>query len=273
MTNMGNIPQPPRYINALSEMLRWEKFPTMMIHRPSLYIHRERTKAIAQFVMQLVITPSASDLEIIDFLATHHDDHEIIDTDKPSPEKEEMSPKEKKKEFLQEISGFEKVAREYLQLDENDFKVYMDAMRSYQLKDTLVTQVVDVADKLDGIGESLHEIRCGNIGFFDGYQYYREKKLLNFTNYPFWKKLIKDPAIEFDPMPTLDELIKLPRLRAQDLKSRNQLKSDMDDSSLPAWYKSWLSISYDLFSLEPQPEFHIFPGWKNELRLRWNYPH
>ena len=145
-------------------------------------------------------------------------------------------------------------------------------MQEYQKKETLETQIVDVADKLDGIGEALHEIRCGNIGFFDGYQFYRETKLSNFSKYYFWEKLKDHPSVRFNPMPTLDELIKLPRLQVHDLKSRKKLKADMFDTALPAWYKTWLSISYNLFSLEPQPEFHIFPGWKNELRLRWNYP-
>lgn len=264
--------EPARYINALSEMLRWEKYPTVMIHRPSLYIHRERTKAIAKFILKLVGEISDVELKTLEFLSEHHDDHEIIDTDKPSPEKEAMTSKERSTESLQELASFEKVGRDYLKLNSIELKRYLDTVREYQKKESLVAQIVDVADKLDGLGEALHEIRCGNIGFFDGYQYYRNHRLQNFESYPFWDNLKKNPKIGFDPMPTLDELIKLPRLKIQDLKSRKQLMQDMDDPSLPAWYKSWLTISYDLFSIEPQPEFHIFPGWKNELRLRWNYP-
>ncbi len=272
MFSFDDSKQPPRYINALSEMLRWEKYPTVMIHQPSLYVHRERTKAIARYIYGLVAKPATSQLKFTDFLATHHDDHEIIDTDKPSPEKESMTAGQKANEIKQELAGFEKVGKNYLQLDEGELKSYLDAMRSYQKKESIETQIVDVADKLDGIGEALHEIRCGNIGFFDGYQFYRDTKLNNFKKYNFWEKLKKHSSIGFDPMPTLDVLIKLPRLSVYDLKSRKKLKANMFNPALPAWYKTWLFISYDLFSQEPQPEFHIFPGWKNELRLRWNYP-
>ena len=272
MSDFKDIKQPPRYINALSEMLRWEKYPTVMIHRPSLYVHRERTKAIARYVFKRIDEPTEKQIALVNFLANHHDDHEIIDTDKPSPEKEDMNPNQKNKEIRQELAGFEKVGKEYLQLNAQELKIYLDVMKDYQMRNSIETQIVDVADKLDGIGEALHEIRCGNIGFFDGYQFYRQRKLKNFEKYPFWSRLSSDASIGFSPMPTLDELISLPRLSVYDLKSRKQLKEDMSDPSLPAWYKTWLSISYDLFSIEPQPEFHIFPGWKNELRLRWNYP-
>jgi len=118
----------------------------------------------------------------------------------------------------------------------------------------------------------MNEIRCGNLGFIDAYIFYRDRKLKNFEKYPFWDKLKKDPAVMLDTMPTIDELVAIPRLSASDLISRESIKWDIYNPSLPAWYRSWLGISYDLFKDEPQPEFHMFPGWKNELRLRWNYP-
>ncbi len=268
------FPQPPRYVNGLSEMPRWERYQSSMLHRFSLYIHRERTKAIAGQIAYFALEdpPTLTELIELDSLSNHHDDHELIDTDKPSPDKEDMTPEEKEIEYAQELASFEIVGRKYLGLDDTRLPQYMDAMADYQKKDRMVPQIVDVADKLDAVGEVINEIRCGNLGFIDAYLFYRNRRLKYFEAYPFWERLKQDPAIGFDPMPSVEELVAMPRLRVDDLKSRETLKYDMYDTSLPAWYRSWLGISYDLFKDEPQPEFHMFPGWKNELRLRWNYP-
>ena len=271
-TESTGFKQTARYVNELSESQRWETFPTPMLHRSNLYWHKERTKKIAgNIIYYIVEEPELVELVALDAISSHHDDHELIDTDKASPLKEDMTPEEKENEMLQEISSFEIVGRKYLQLEGSELEKYMEAMINYQRKNTLVTQIVDVADKLDAIGEALHEIRCGNVGFINGYQFYRKKKLKNFEKYPFWQKLINDPAIGFNPMPTVDELLDIPKLSVDDLKTREGLKHDVYDPALPAWYRSWLGISYDLLKDDPQPELHLFPGWKNDLRMRWNY--
>jgi hypothetical protein len=144
-------------------------------------------------------------------------------------------------------------------------------MQLYREKEILAAQIVDMADKLDALGEVFHELRCGNKDFIRAYRYYRDVRLPAFEEkYGLWDYIKDDPYIQIETLPSDEEVLQMPQLSKEDLKSRETIMQDIDDPALPIWYRTWLKMSMNLLGTNPQPEFHLFPGWKTELRRKWN---
>lgn len=277
--NTAGIAKTPDYVNALSESPRYEDGFPEMIHRHSNYTHCRRVAAIADNLFFLVLPQGLimnnrsflNEQRVLgDFFGAHHDDDEIFRTDYPSDLKFKWTEEEKIENARLEAIAIEKVGREYLHLSGETLSRYIYYMEMYRKKEILAAQVVDVADKLDALGEVFHELRCGNKAFLKAYQYYRDEKLPDFNKYNFWEKIKSDPAIQIDSLPTDEEVLRMPTLSRDGLKSRETIREDIFDPTLPRWYRSWLGVNMNIFLPEPQPEFHMFPGWKTELRRRWN---
>lgn len=277
--NTTGIAKTPEYVNALSESPRYEDGFPEMIHRHSNYTHCRRVSAIADnlFFIALpegIIMNNRSFLNeqrvLGDFFGGHHDDDEIFRTDFPSNLKFHWSVEEKKANEAMEIIAIERVGREYLHLSGDALDRYIRYMEMYREKQILAAQVVDIADKLDALGEVFHELRCGNKDFLRAYKYYRDEKLPAFGKYECWDKIKDDPSISIDFLPTDEEVLAIPVLKKEGLRSRETLRVDINNESLPRWYRTWLGMSMNLFLPEPQPEMHLFPGWKTYLRREWN---
>ena len=274
------IGKTPEYVNVPSESPRYEDGSPEMVHRHSNYTHCRRVGEIAQNLLfyaasQLPFLQREQFLSeqsvLVDFFAAHHDDDEIYRTDFPSDEKFEWSEEEKRENERLEAIATEKVGREYLGLEGDTLLNYIKCMDLYRQKEILPAQIVDMADKLDALGEVFHELRCGNEDFIRAYRYYRDKKLPAFNEkYGLWDYVKNDPYVKIDSLPTDEEVLKMPKLSKDDLQSRETIMRDIDDPALPIWYRSWLKMSMNIFGRSPQPEFHLFPGWKTELRRRWN---
>lgn len=185
-----------------------------MIHRPSVYAHAQRAAGISDNLIFHIFSgiPLREQRVLVEFFATHHDDDEIITTDLPSPLKLQMTEMEKAKHAALERKAFAIVGKEYLKLSGEVLERYCLYMRQYQDKLILEAQIVDVADKFDAVGETLHEIRCGNKTFLEVYQYYKDERLELLRHYPFWKTLEDNPSLGLNNLPTVEEAEEIPLL-------------------------------------------------------------
>ena len=278
--NTVGIGKTPDYVNVLSESPRYEDGFSEMIHRHSNYTHCRRVGEIAQNLLFYAATQLpfiqreeflAEQSVLVDFFAAHHDDDEIYRTDFPSDAKFRWTEEEKKENQRLEAIAIRKVGKEYLKLNDEEQARHEKYMQLYREKEIFAAQIVDMADKLDALGEVFHELRCGNKDFIRAYQYYRDEKLPAFDQqYGLWGYIKDDPYIQIGSLPSDEEVLKMPQLSKEDLKSRETIMQDIDAPSLPIWYRTWLKMSMNLLGPKPQPEFHLFPGWKTELRRKWN---
>ena len=143
---------------ALGGIPRFHKME--MIHRTSLLTHAYRVRQISLGIGR-VCTEAGYEINqsTIARRSLHHDDPEVETTDIPSPEKRAMTPEQKAQLRSEEMDAARRLAIKFTTLPR---ETYISDQEEGSRKETVEDQIVDVADKLDGLCETLHELRCGN---------------------------------------------------------------------------------------------------------------
>lgn len=260
------------WLEKMQNAHRYEKEPSML-HRTDMFTHTRRVPYIADhllYYLQVAGFPQAltTNRTKLFRMGYHHDDPEIITGDYPSQVKIAMTPNEKQNLKQKEKDAARILASTFLNfIYPNSFDDYLEEQSDILEKQTFEAQLIDVADKLDALGETLNELRCGNYAFIKVLNNYR-KIFKRFEAYDFWKILKKDPAIQLSKFPSNKQARSMPVLTPQDLHSREELQIDLlDVDNLPRWYRSWTSITLNHF--ERNPEKFLFPGWYIDLWKRW----
>lgn len=260
-----------------SELAKLERYQGLdMIHRPNLLVHSMRVKFLCQ---RLGI--SLDNLEMkgiyVDFdahrlvtLADQHDVVELVTEDLPAPTKRALSPQEKLAWHKKERRGAINICKKYFNPQGmRDIERYLIFLSETQDKQTIESQIVNVADKWDALGEKMHEVFCGNIDFASLVEFSRQV-FRDFRYYSFWDHIENLPEFGFNKIPTLDELLSLPQINQDTLRDipgwevEGHISNSHEIAKWPSSYRTWLETSFICFWKNPG-EF-IFPGWYPGLK-------
>lgn len=236
-----------------------------MIHQTTLNTHEARTKAL---LFQANNALRSKGIDIDNFRAMYvlgvHDDHEVLTKDIPSPVKIMMSPDEREQLRVKEESAIRVLVKRYVQQEFHD--LYLELWHEAQLKETLEAQAVDIADKWDGVCETIHEIRCGNKDFLDILERYRTLIMPRLEKHTVWQTISGHPHIQLDSIPTPEEVNQLPKIRLWTLKEfgYEAFWAEVFDPNLPEFYKRWMTATFRCGLNLDTPGTPLFPGWPNE---------
>ncbi|QQR78143.1 MAG: HD domain-containing protein [Candidatus Moraniibacteriota bacterium] len=148
----------------LSAVKRYRAYDTMF-YRTNLATHSKRVgwQTMALLAMLPDDIRQTLDQEKILLLAWVHDDHEIFAGDHQSASEWHMTRQQCTDQETKEAWAVEKTAKIFPhQLGRH---VYHDLLAEAVRVDTIESQLVKLADKIEGCGEALHEIFGGNVGF------------------------------------------------------------------------------------------------------------
>lgn len=255
-----------RRIQDLEQVLRFEQ-AEKVIHRNNLHTHMLRVSYLSHDLAQhlkqthsLPVDPSKTHR-----LARYHDDPEVITGDIPTPIKYSMKPHERQKLRKAEEEAIKALATRYFGLNplNRRRRQYLQDQLDMTKKETLEARIVNIADKIEGLCETIHEIRCGNATFHQILNNYR-KFFTNFIpNEPLFSLVNADEKykVTLDVVPTVAQAIELkPISLATFNNNEEKFWKDVFDPNLPSFYKQWLIVSATKFT---NPK--LFPGWKKEI--------
>lgn len=249
-------------MNALLAIQRFSAAPEM-VHKGDDLRHTFRTEMLASLIGRscrhygIRINPYR-----IQRLARYHDVLEIATGDIPTQVKQNFSQEEKEELDSLEAAAAPVLAKLYAPEGYED--VFVADLTEVKKKETPEAQIVDIADKWDGLGQVLHDIRCGNTSpeVFQILQRYRDifRKL---RNYPVFQEIEKhNPNLILKHIPSDEEAKAMSKIRLEDLKQGKDIFwKNVLDPSTPPLYQTWLKASpANLYQLD------IFPTWNQELR-------
>lgn len=232
-----------------------------MIHQTTLYTHVHRVHRLSGLVKHnLDWAPDVkADPLRIENLALYHDDPEVLTGDIPSPVKRAMTPQEKETLDSEEVQAAELLSDEFVPEEFRNF--YLHCFQEMKEKKSTEAQVVNIGDKWDGLGETLHEIRCGNTEFLTVLPNYI-KIFEELKQQPIWEHLQKNPSFEF-AIPSVEEAQQLPPL-SRDLVSQGGeiFWERVFDPAVPDLLFTWYRTTLRTF---PEPERILFSGWAEEV--------
>ncbi|MEK7604967.1 MAG: YfbR-like 5'-deoxynucleotidase [Patescibacteria group bacterium] len=233
-----------------------------MIHQTSLAIHTTRLRELATSLVPTMTCPG-TDLNlyrIIDLIDTH-DVPEVVTGDIPTPQKRNLSQTARADLSLLEA----KIAKEWAPvcvppgLEAEFISRYQEAVS----KQSQEAQFVDIIDKWDGLGEAVHEVRCGNTQFLEIIERYRNI-FPEFAGYPLWDIMATDPDIGLGQIPTSEEVQRYSTISLADYYADPQtFWQTVMDPALPPFMKRWLNASLTGFNFICGTA--LFSGWKFEL--------
>lgn len=253
----------------------WEQRPTLkwdrslhaierfheykMIHRTNLLIHAKRVKALALEIGGGCLQKGYPiDMSKIERMSIHHDDPEIETGDIPTPVKRAMSFEEKKQLKRKEMDAASRLAVELTTLPR---ETYLSDHKERVQKESIESQIVDIADKIDGLCETLHELRCGNESFWDVLENYRRIFSEELAKYPICENLDI-------PVPNKEAVLKMGKIdiKMLDEGRDREFWGIVFNPGLPAFFRAWMEITAHrgLFH-SLASSFRLFPGWKEEL--------
>lgn len=151
----------------LREIKRYHKFKTMFYRTDDL-IHSKRVKSMvieySSFIKELY---PEYDVKKAAFIATHHDDHEIVmeKGDIPLQLKLMMNEEELNDLHSDELAAVDLVSQYYPKKVGGYF--YKNILLHAVYKDCIEAQFVSFVDKIDGYCEALHEVMAGNNVFLE----------------------------------------------------------------------------------------------------------
>ena len=252
------------WLGCLSEMKRFSAIPDM-IHRTDLWIHARRTAYLGTLLGTIIARGENPDIDTdkIFRMGYHHDDPEIITGDLPLPLKQALSEEEKLVLKEDETRAIKTLA---LLFGKNRPEGYLSDHHEMTAKESPEAQILDIADKLDGVGETLHEIRCGNPTFIKVLRNYKrlfdefEKK------YDLWNRLKEHPLLKMSKFPTPNQANSIPKINSEDLKEKDRAWEKLLEGTMPQFYRTWLGLNMVIF--HTRTEKFLLPGWYLAL---WNY--
>lgn len=250
----------------LERVLRFDQ-AEKVIHRNNLHTHMLRVGALSADLAQHLLTNYDLDIDPIKTkrLALYHDDPEVITGDIPTPIKYSMKPHERIKLRQAEEDAVKALATRYFGLNPLSRKrrQYLKDQRLMTEKACIEARVVNIADKMEGLCETIHELRCGNKTFEEILNNYRSFFVNFLPKEPLFELVNADPAykITLDTIPTIEELRTLKPITIEILKKDPAVFwSNVFNPNLPGFYKKWLYVSAAKLA---KPI--LFPGWKKEL--------
>lgn len=244
-----------------------------MTHRTDLWTHARRTTFLA-----MNLTMAIEDTEDLVYdprkivrLAYHHDDAEFLTGDTPGNIKRAMNPEERAELSLREDSASRALAKYYLNIaDDLNVDQYIADQKEIREKKTLEAQIVDVADKLDALGEIVHELRCGNLDFIPVFQRY-VKVFQDFERYDFWRKVKSNPKVGMEYPLTISEVLLIEKISPDSFPTRESMEEKlMTEKHLPPYYGTWLALTFMGFGVGT--EKYLFPGWYMDFWKKWGIP-
>ena len=236
-----------------------------MIHQTTLNTHEARTKAL---LFQANNALRAAGVDIDNFRAGYvlgvHDDHEVLTKDIPSPVKLMMSSEEREQLRNQEEAAIRILVERYMLAEFHD--LYLELWHEAQAKETPEAQAADIADKWDGVCETLHEIRCSNTDFLEVLERYRSFILPRVEKHKVWPAISSHPHIQLDRIPTPGEADQLPKISLGTLRGLgyDAFWKEVFDPKLPEFYKRWMTATFRCGLPLKTPGTPLFPGWPNE---------
>lgn len=256
-----------RRIRDLERVLRFEQ-AEKVIHRNNLHTHMLRvgylSYDLARYIQQnhdLHVNPIRAQR-----LALYHDDPEVITGDIPTPVKYSMRPQERMKLRKAEEEAVKALATRYFGLNPLSKKrrQYLEYQRDMTKKESTEARIVNIADKMEGLCETIHEIRCGNETFYQILNNYRKFFQTFISNEPLFEIVNADTTyrLTLETIPTVNQVQMLQPI------SLSMYQTDPDifwsttfDENLPGFYKKWLTITAK--NLSPTA---LFPGWKTQMK-------
>ena len=252
-----------RRIKDLESVLRFDQ-AERVIHRNNLHTHMLRVSYLSYNLAQHL--HESYDLQIdpvrAQRLALYHDDPEIITGDIPTPIKYAMNPHEKLALRRAEEEAVRKLATRYFGINPWNRKrqQYLEYQKDMTKKESPEARVVNIADKIEGLCETIHEIRCGNNTFsliLNNYRHFFDSFI---ANEPLFDFVNADPTykITLNTIPTAEEAKSLQKITVGVFKQdQTKFWQQVFAPTLPNFYKQWLLVSATKFQKQA-----LFPGWK-----------
>lgn len=148
----------------LHEVIRYRSYP-VMFYRTNLATHSKRVAWQVDALLDMFPAPirATLDEEKIILMAWVHDDHEIIIGDRQSASDWHMSADQFTDLYKREEDAVDKISKLFPKMIGK--YIYRDLLLSAVRVDTLESQIVKLADKIEGCNEALHELFAGNLSF------------------------------------------------------------------------------------------------------------
>jgi len=235
----------------LKNILRYHIYPTMF-YRTNLAVHSKRVawQTLALLDMLPAATRTSLDEEKILLMAWVHDDHEIIAGDHQSGNEKHMT-KEQFADLKQKEAGAVDELCKVFPENIGNYK-YQDLLTEAVKVNTIESQIIKLADKIEGSGEALHEIFGGNEAFSRGiidpdYQKEINAPPVYYGRYfdALWDKLPLLSPLSAFLTPSLtaatisDELIEMSKNRSP--HTRTSLDTPTGYAPYDYWKKNFLS--------------------------------
>jgi|GEM_PF-6188631 len=255
----GNI----KWETDLMRVYRFEQEP--MIHNSTLLQHVGRVDTLTALMVSYLSRAYGEELDgyKITRMARNHDNPEVKTGDIPSPVKAAMTPEKKFAHTQLEREITAQQASEYAPKRYRD--LYIHDWEEATAKQTPEAQLVDIADKWDGLCEVINDIRCGNdtpeiIEVLKRYI----KIIDRIKKYPIMEKLKDNPLFSFEEPITVEGVENLSKIDLNLLNGENgkvEFWKRVFDPNVPNSYKAWLEWcthvnAYDL---------GIFPRYRDML--------
>ncbi len=152
----------PARVEALRAIKRFHIYDPMY-YRSDDDMHSRRVAKIAYAIAPLHPAAATLDLQRLFLLGIIHDDDEIIAGDVQASAKRKMSATQLAAVNREKANAIEHLAERFPTMVGNTR--YRDLLLEAQTCETLESQLVKLADRIDAWGEGLHELYAGNHGF------------------------------------------------------------------------------------------------------------
>lgn len=249
---------------ALSRVLRYEGLP--MIHRSNDLLHVQRVSALAQYLGEKLEAADAkvykTDPELLLYFGLHHDDVETLTGDYPATEKARMSREERESLAKEEFDSARACGLIYFRWNSEAFNGYVFSQKEIREKQTLASQIVDVADKWDALGEIINESANGHQDFIELLAF-RRRKFAELQEKYSWLHQEHQGSLSWLTVPTDEEVAAMIPLSKEKILTSSDPRATVLGQSMPLVQKIWLEQVFDHC---PDPLARIFPGWFDARR-------
>ena len=267
LRNPDSDPKLRAFTNDMAGLPRYDGIN--MLHRTNLRTHTMRVRTLAQFLGRRIEKLETNGLFFdfqpywMIFALMQHDSPELGTGDLPATIKQKFSHwQHQQLEKAEDQATVDNCIKYFRVRCYRDLDYFLKVQKILRQKKSPEAKVINFADKLDPIGEKLHEVACGNDQFIELLQNSRQV-LAGFENYEFWTFIKSHPQLQLDQIPSDDDLLRLPKITFEDTQDPDQRNIFAKTKEWPAWYQTWLQKSYQTFHKAPNQ--FIYPGWYPDI--------
>ena len=253
-----------RRITDLSAIKRFREYPDIP-HRFDLDVHSQQVSMLSRDLGQYLASKGvAVDLQKVAEQGYYHDDPEVITGDIPKSKKMNMSKDEKRNLQKAEDRANRKLAKRYFGfLPTTEKRRYKEYYRETSQKVTVEARIVNITDKIIGLSETIHNMRCGADYLAPVLENYRTIFQLLHEEEALMKYLTQAPYnLDMKVIPTAEKARTFSKVKPRTSESSRQSEQDfwdgVFDNSLPEFFRHWMGISLQLGKSQ------LFPGWKEK---------